>query len=66
MQEFLQSRKIPTAVYVVIIEEGSSHRPEFTISCKVDLLDGSIIATGSSKQKAEQAVAKKILQQLQK
>ena len=66
LQEFLQSRKKPTPVYEVINEEGSSHRPEFTISCKVDLLDGSIIATGSSKQKAEQAVAKKILQQLQK
>jgi len=49
----------------VINEEGSSHSPEFTISCKIDLLDNSIIATGSSKQKAEQSVAKKILQQIQ-
>ena len=62
LQEYLQSRKKPTPVYNVVNEEGSSHSPEFTISCKIDLLDELIIATGTSKQKAEQSVAKKILQ----
>ncbi len=65
LQEYLQSRKKPTPIYEVINEKGSSHKPEFTISCKVDLLDDLIIATGSSKQKAEQAVATKILNKLQ-
>ena len=53
-------------MYEVINEKGSSHKPEFTISCKIDLLDDLVIATGSSKQKAEQAVATKILNHLQK
>ena len=48
----------------MIDEKGSSHKPEFTISCKVDLLDDLVIAKGSSKQKAEQEVANKILNQL--
>ena len=66
LQEYLQSRKKPTPIYEVINEKGSSHKPEFTISCKIDLLDDLVIATGSSKQKAEQAVATKILNHLQK
>ena len=64
LQEYLQSRKKPTPIYNVISEKGSSHQPEFTISCKVDLLDNLVIAKGSSKQKAEQEVANKILNQL--
>ncbi len=65
LQEYLQSKKKPTPIYEVINEKGLSHQPEFTISCKVDLLDELVIATGSSKQKAEQAVAAKILMQLE-
>ena len=61
-----QSRKKPTPIYEVVNEKGSSHKPEFTVSCKIDLLDDLVIATGSSKQKAEQAVATKILNHLQK
>ena len=64
LQEYLQSRKKPTPIYNVISEKGSSHQPEFTISCKVDLLDDIVIAKGSSKRKAEQVVADKILHQL--
>ena len=64
LQEYLQSKKKPTPIYEVINEKGLSHQPEFTISCKVDLLDELVIATGNSKQKAEQAVAAKILMQL--
>ena len=65
LQEYLQSKKEPTPIYKVINEKGLSHQPEFTISCKVDLLDELVIATGSSKQKAEQTVAAKILMQLE-
>ncbi len=61
----MQSKKKPTPIYEVINEKGSSHQPEFTISCKVDLLDELVIGTGSSKQKAEQLVAAKILMQLE-
>lgn len=61
----MQSKKKPAPIYEVTNEKGLSHQPEFTISCKVDLLDELVIATGSSKQKAEQTVAAKILMQLE-
>ena len=64
LQEFLQSRKKPTPVYELVNEKGSSHSPEFTISCKIDLLDDPVIATGNSKRKEEQEVAAKILKLL--
>ena len=58
-------KKKPAPIYEVTNEKGLSHQPEFSISCKVDLLDELVIATGSSKQKAEQTVAAKILMQLE-
>ncbi len=57
LQEYLQSRKSSVPKYEVLDETGTSHQPEFTVSCKVDLLDEAIIAKGSSKRKAEQAAA---------
>lgn len=45
----------------MISETGSSHEPEFTVSCKIDQFDEAVIATGKSKRKAEQAVAKQVM-----
>ncbi len=64
LQEYLQSRKQETPEYKVISETGSSHEPEFTVSCKIDLFDEAVIATGKSKRKAEQAVAKQVITML--
>ncbi len=61
LQEYLQSRKQNVPEYKVMSETGSSHKPEFTVSCKVDLFDEPVIATGKSKRKAEQAVAKQVM-----
>jgi len=61
LQEYLQSRKHNIPVYEIIDERGSSHQPEFTVSCKIDLLDEAVIAEGSSKRKAEQAAAEKTM-----
>ncbi len=65
LQEFLQSRKQNVPEYEVISETGSSHEPEFTVSCKIDLYDEAVMATGKSKRKAEQAVAKKVITMLE-
>lgn len=65
LQEHLQSRKQNVPEYKVISETGSSHEPEFTVSCKIDLFDEAIIATGKSKRKAEQAVAKQVVTMLE-
>jgi len=61
LQEYLQSRTQSVPEYKVISETGSSHEPEFTVSCKIDLFDEAVIATGKSKRKAEQAVAKQVI-----
>jgi len=65
LQEYLQSRKQNVPEYVVISETGTSHEPEFTVSCKVDLFDEAVIAVGKSKRKAEQAVAKQVITMLE-
>ena len=65
LQEYLQSRTQSVPEYEVISETGSSHEPEFTVSCKVDLFDEAVIATGKSKRKAEQAVAKQVITMLE-
>ncbi len=64
LQEHLQSRNENVPVYEVISEVGSSHEPEFTVSCKVDSIEEVILAKGKSKRKAEQAVAKKVITML--
>ncbi len=61
LQEYLQSRKQDVPVYEVVEESGTSHHPEFTVSCKVDLLDELVIAKGTSKRKAEQSAAEKAM-----
>jgi len=61
LQEYLQSRKQNVPDYEVIDEFGSSHQPEFTVSCKIDLFDDAVVAKGTSKRKAEQAAAEKII-----
>lgn len=66
MQEYLQSIKQNVPEYKTVNETGSSHQPEFTVSCKLDLIDEAILATGSSKRKAEQAAARQAMQQLKK
>ena len=64
LQEHLQSRGQAVPVYETIKESGFAHNPEFTVSCKIDVLDDIVIASGQSKRKAEQAAAEKVLQLL--
>ncbi|MBL1140909.1 MAG: ribonuclease III [Proteobacteria bacterium] len=61
LQEYLQSRKQSVPTYKVIDELGTSHQPEFTVSCQINLIAEPIIAKGTSKRKAEQAAAKKAI-----
>jgi ribonuclease-3 len=64
LQEYLQSRKQDVPIYKVISESGSSHQPEFTVSCEINLIDDIVIAKGTSKRKAEQAAAEKAMSKL--
>ncbi len=62
LQEYLQSRKIPLPKYEVIQTTGQSHNQEFTVRCTTELLDTEVLTKGSSRRKAEQAAAEKILE----
>ncbi len=61
LQEYLQSRKQDVPVYEIINESGSSHQPEFTVTCAISSLNELVIAKGTSKRKAEQAAAEKAM-----
>ena len=61
LQELLQSRGVPLPKYRVESISGSSHEPDFVVSCYVE--DNHLVqtGTGSSRKSAEQAAAKKLL-----
>lgn len=64
LQEYLQGRRLPLPVYDVIETTGQSHNQQFTVSCVVQTLSDKIISKGTSRRKAEQAVAAKALELL--
>lgn len=61
LQEFLQSRKLPLPRYELIRVEGEAHNQTFYVECVAETLDGPIPGHGSSRRKAEQSAAKKVL-----
>ena len=64
LQEYLQSKQIDLPEYIVIKTTGKSHDQIFTVSCRVLSLQVQSSGTGSSRKKAEQKAAKKMLDQL--
>jgi ribonuclease-3 len=65
LQEFLQQRGHSLPEYKVINTGGEAHNRQFTVSCKIDLLDREFTATATSRRKAEQLVAEKFLATLE-
>lgn len=65
LQEWVQGRGLPLPRYTVVDRQGPAHAPEFTIELKISTED-PILATGSSKQAAEQAAAAEMLALVQK
>ncbi len=64
LQEYLQSKQLDLPEYTVIKTTGKSHDQVFTVSCRVTSLQVQSSGTGSSRKKAEQNAAKKMLNQL--
>ena len=62
LQEMLQARQRPLPVYQVLAVSGEPHVQRFTIECTVEGL--STVAEGGSRRKAEQAAARKMLEQV--
>ena len=61
LQEALQARGEPVPEYVLVAEQGPSHRPSFVVRC---VIQGRAVAEGegSSKKEAQQDAARKALQ----
>jgi ribonuclease-3 len=64
LQEYLQGRKIILPLYEVIDTRGQSHNQEFTVRCSTEVIKKAVVATGTSRRKAEQAAAQKVLEQI--
>jgi ribonuclease-3 len=60
LQEWLQAQGATVPEYLVVAEEGPSHKREFRVQC---LIDGHPMTegTGSSKKAAQQDAARKVL-----
>lgn len=64
LQEYLQGRKMPVPDYEVIETTGKSHNQQFTVRCTTVALTEQVITKGTSRRKAEQAAAAKVLELL--
>ena len=61
LQEYLQSRGLALPVYAVEVVEGEPHAQIFEVSCRVSALGRIAQGRGSSRRRAEQEAAERIL-----
>lgn len=66
LQEFLQGRKLPLPEYEVSDIKGEAHNQTFKVTCKVQGIEEIFTGQGTSRRKAEQNVAEKVLTQIMK
>lgn len=64
LQEYLQHRHQPLPVYRVKCIAGSAHDQIFSVNCQINELNIPVIGFGSSRRKAEQDAAEKVLKVL--
>ncbi|MDX1901066.1 MAG: ribonuclease III [Gammaproteobacteria bacterium] len=64
LQELLQAQGADLPVYEISSVSGEAHQQIFTIMCKA--LDKTVTAEGTSRRRAEQAAADKMLKSIQK
>ena len=64
LQEYLQSRGYALPRYTVELVEGEAHAQVFTVGCEVPSVGARAQGTGSSRRRAEQEAAGRILLQI--
>lgn len=64
LQEYLQSRGLALPRYTLSRTEGEAHEQIFHVSCEIAGLSLSAAGSGSTRRRAEQQAAERILQQL--
>lgn len=65
LQELLQGRSLSRPDYEVVEASGKSHDMRFTVACTLPELTLKVRATATSRRKAEQAAAARMLEDLQ-
>jgi ribonuclease-3 len=66
LQEYLQQHRQPLPVYTVENIQGESHLQFFTVSCRVAHVSEHVLGKGSSRRRAEQDAAEKMLKVIKK
>jgi ribonuclease-3 len=64
LQEYLQSRSVELPHYAVLAVEGEDHAQSFTVSCEVPALQARTCGQGSSRRRAEQEAAERMIETL--
>jgi ribonuclease-3 len=65
LQEYLQSRNLALPLYAVLNIEGEDHAQTFEVSCEVPDLGQRVQGRGSSRRRAEQEAAERMLTQIE-
>lgn len=66
LQEYLQAHKFSLPIYKVLSIEGAAHQQMFRVECRIDGMANKSVGTGTSRRRAEQEAAQKILEQIEK
>lgn len=64
LQELLQSRKMELPSYALIAERGADHKKKFEVKCQVSALDAVTHGESTSRRRAEQKAARRMLEHL--
>ena len=64
LQEYLQGHKIALPTYTVVATHGAAHNQQFEVECSVPKLEVKVSGSGASRRAAEQAAAKKALDEV--
>ncbi|MEX3526649.1 MAG: ribonuclease III [Burkholderia sp.] len=64
LQEYLQGHKIALPTYTVVATHGAAHNQQFEVECTVPKLEIKVSGSGASRRAAEQAAAKKALDEV--
>lgn len=64
LQERLQAKRLQLPEYRVVAVQGEAHKQSFQVECRVAELDLAATGSGSSRQRAEQQAARRLLERL--
>ncbi|WP_455216935.1 ribonuclease III [Kaarinaea lacus] len=61
LQEYLQARHLALPSYEVVTTTGDDHDQNFEVSCSVAVLEEPVMGAGTSRRRAEQDAAQRVL-----